>query len=59
MSYVVSGLVLLASFIALLAGLAWNDRHCVDSGGTVVVIHEHQAKGTMNHTECRRPERIT
>ena len=46
-------LIVIAVFGGLLALLAWSDQQCVARGGKVVVVSERQAKGTMNHTECR------
>lgn len=39
-------------FMLLIIGLVRIDSDCVKLGGRLKTVSEHQAKGTMNHTEC-------
>lgn len=45
--------IIIAIFASLLGLLAWSDQQCEVRGGTIVVVSERQAKGIMNHTECK------
>jgi hypothetical protein len=54
MNELLAAIGILAFFTLLLLALAWSDDECEKRGGTVVVISEHQAKGTMKHTECKQ-----
>lgn len=40
-------------FLFLLSCLVASDDHCLKTGGRLIVVSKHEAKGTMNHTECK------
>jgi hypothetical protein len=46
--------IFFAGFLGFLALLSWSDGQCAANGDVLVVVTEHQAKGDMKHTECRK-----